>query len=225
MQLTSKGVVYDCCISRHKKRLAVLLHEYIYRGGLIACEASIFSIIYFQRSTVISLIGPPSKVSSPLFFNEVVAKFAADEVEEERVESVWDSKEDKLSSAGDSEEAESSSVGTKTDGELIEKLLPGVNAVIVEYFKLQEKLLMLMSVHFTIVKQVFPSVCGSYSEIHTECVKQSVDLEAIAHLKILSLLQMKWRRGWILWGTWKKMNQVLLETQRRKKLIRECNRR
>ena len=90
--------------------------------GLIACEASIFSIIDFQRSTVISLIGPPSKVSSPLFFNEVVAKFAADEVEE-RVESVWDSKEDKLSSAGDSEEAESSFVGTKTDGELIEKLL------------------------------------------------------------------------------------------------------
>ena len=66
--------------------------------GRIACEASIFSIIDFQRSTLISLIGPPSKVSSPLFFNEVVAKFAADEVEEERVESVWDSKEDKLSS-------------------------------------------------------------------------------------------------------------------------------
>ena len=41
------------------------------------------------------------------------------------MESVRDSKEDKLSSAGDSEEAESSSVGTKTDGELIEKLLPG----------------------------------------------------------------------------------------------------
>ena len=38
---------------------------------------------------------------------------------------------------------------TKTDGELIEELLPGVYAVIVEYFKLQEKLLMLMSVHFT----------------------------------------------------------------------------
>ena len=106
--------------------------------GRIACEASIFSIIDFQRSTLISLIGPPSKVSSPLFFNEVVAKFAADEVEEERVESVWDSKEDKLSSAGDSEEAESSSVGTKTDGELIENLLPGVYVVIVEYFKLQK---------------------------------------------------------------------------------------
>ena len=40
---------------------------------------------------------------------------------------------------------------TKTDGELIEKLLPGVHAVIVEYFKLQEKLLMLMSVHLTSV--------------------------------------------------------------------------
>ena len=63
--------------------------------------------------------------------------------------SVWDSKEDELSFAGDSEEAESSSVGTKTDGELTEKLLPGVYAVIIEYFKLQEKLLMLMSVHFT----------------------------------------------------------------------------
>ena len=48
---------------------------------------------------------------------------------------------------------------TKTDGELIEKLLPGVYAVIVDYFKLQEKLLMLMSVHFTSVKQVFLSVC------------------------------------------------------------------
>ena len=73
--------------------------------------------------------------------NEVVPKFAlitAEEVEE-RVESVRESKEDKLSSAGDSEEAESSSVGTKTDGELIEKLLPGVYAMIVEYFKLQEK--------------------------------------------------------------------------------------
>ena len=93
--------------------------------------------------------------------NEVVPKFAlitAEEVEE-RVESVRESKEDKLSSAGDSEEAESSSVGTKTDGELIEKLLPGVYAVIVDYFKLQEKLLMLMSVHFTSVKQVFLSVC------------------------------------------------------------------
>ena len=33
------------------------------------------------------------------------------------------------------------------------------------------------------MKQVFPSVCGSYSEIHTECVKQSVNLEAIACLK------------------------------------------
>ena len=66
------------------------------------------------------------------------------------MESVRESKEDKLSSAGDSEEAESSSVGTKTDGELIEKLvLPSVNAVIVEYFKLEEKFLMLMTVHFT----------------------------------------------------------------------------
>ena len=81
---------------------------------------------------------------------------------EERVESVRESKEDKLSSAADSEETESSSVGTKNDGELIEKLLPGVYAVIVEYFKLQEKL---MIVHFTSVKQVFPSVCGSHSEI------------------------------------------------------------
>ena len=88
------------------------------------------------------------------------------------MESVRDSKEDKVSSAGDSEEAESSSVGTKTDGELIEKLLPGVYGVIVEYFNLQEKL---MIVHFTSVKQVFPSVCGSYSE----CAKQSVDLEAM----------------------------------------------
>ena len=49
----------------------------------------------------------------------------ADEVEE-RVESVRELKEDKLSSAGDSEEAEPSSSGTKTDGELIDKLLPGV---------------------------------------------------------------------------------------------------
>jgi len=57
---------------------------------------------------------------------------------------------------------------TKTDGELIEKLLPGVYVVIVEYFKLQEKFLMLMSVHFTSVKQVFLNVCDSYSEIHTE---------------------------------------------------------
>ena len=68
------------------------------------------------------------------------ALITADEVEE-RVESVRDSKEYKLSSAGDSEEPESSSVGTKTDGELIEELLPGVHAVIVEYFKPQEKLL------------------------------------------------------------------------------------
>ena len=70
--------------------------------------------------------------------NEVVAKFAlitAEEVEE-RMESVQDSKEDKLSSVGNSEGDESSSLGTKTDGELIEKLLPGVYAVIVEYFKL-----------------------------------------------------------------------------------------
>ena len=60
--------------------------------------------------------------------NEVVAKFALITTEEveERVESVRDSKEDKLSSAGDSEEAESSSLGAKTDGELIEKLLPGL---------------------------------------------------------------------------------------------------
>ena len=113
--------------------------------------------------------------------NEDVALITAEEVE--RVESVQDSKEDKLSSAGDSEEDKSNSVGTKTDGELIEKLLPGVYPVIVEYFNLQEKLLMLMSVHFTIVKQVFLSVCGSYSEIHIECAKQSVDLEAVTHLK------------------------------------------
>ena len=59
-------------------------------------------------------------------------------MEQERAESVWESKKDKLSSAGDSEEAESSSVGTKTDGELIEKLLPGGYTVIVEYFKLQK---------------------------------------------------------------------------------------
>ena len=59
-------------------------------------------------------------------------------MEQERAESVWESKTDKLSSAGDSEEAESSSVGTKTDGELIENLLPGVYVVIVEYFKLQK---------------------------------------------------------------------------------------
>ena len=58
--------------------------------------------------------------------NENVALITADEVE--RVESVQDSKEDKLSSAGDSEEAESSFVGTKTDGELIEELLPGMYA-------------------------------------------------------------------------------------------------
>ena len=87
------------------------------------------------------------------------------------MESVWDSKEDELSSAADLEEGESSSVGTKTDDGLIEELLPGVYAVIVEYFKPQEKLLMLMSVHFAIVKQVFPNLWGSYSEIHTECVK------------------------------------------------------
>ena len=90
-------------------------------------QASLVLFI-FKRSTVISLIGPLSKVSSTLFFNEVVAKFAliaADEVEE-RVESVWDSKEDEFNSAADSEEAESSSGGTKTDGELIEKLLPDV---------------------------------------------------------------------------------------------------
>ena len=68
------------------------------------------------------------------------AVITAEEVEE-RVESVQDSKGDKLSSAGDSEGAESSSVGTKTDDELIEKLLPGVYAVIVDYFKLQEKLI------------------------------------------------------------------------------------
>ena len=101
--------------------------------------------------------------------NEVVPKFALITAEEvERVESV---QEDKLSSAGDSEEDESSSVGTKTDGELIEKLLPGVYTVIVDYFNLQEKLLTLMSAHFTSVKQVFPSVCGSYSETHAECAK------------------------------------------------------
>ena len=59
--------------------------------------------------------------------NKDVAKFALITAEvEERVESVRESKEDKLSSAGDSEEAESSSLGTKTGGELIENLLPGV---------------------------------------------------------------------------------------------------
>ena len=97
------------------------------------------------------------------------ALITADEMEE-RVESVRESKEDKLSSAADSEETESSSSGTKTDSEFIVKLLPGVYAVSVEYFKLQEKLLMLMSVHLTSMKQVFPCVCGSYSEIDTECV-------------------------------------------------------
>ena len=106
----------------------------------------------------------------------------------ERVESVRDSKEDELSSAGDSEEDESSSVGTKTDGELIEELLPGVNGVIVEYFKLQEILLMLMSVHFTMWSKYSP-MCVAASEIlnvwsvDTECVRQSVDLDAIACLK------------------------------------------
>ena len=84
---------------------------------------------------------------------------------EERVEFVQDSKEGKLSSHGDSEEAESSSLGTKTDSELIEKLLPGVYAVIAEYFKQQEKLLVLMSVHFTSVKQVFPNVVATVKYI------------------------------------------------------------
>ena len=114
--------------------------------GLIACKAS--TLLFFQNEYH-NLVNRPSLESKlTLFLNEVVAKFAliaAEEVEE-RVESVWDSKEYKLSSAGDSEEAESSSLGAKTDGELIEKLvLPSVNAVIVEYFKLQEKFLMLMS--------------------------------------------------------------------------------
>ena len=45
---------------------------------------------------------------------------------EDRVESVQDSEEDQLSSTGDSEEDKSSAVETKTDGELIESLLPGV---------------------------------------------------------------------------------------------------
>ena len=109
--------------------------------GLIACKAS--TLLFFQNEYH-NLVNRPSLESKlTLFLNEVVAKFAliaAEEVEE-RVESVQDSKEDKLSSAGDSEGAESSSVGTKTDDELIEKLLPGVYAVIVDYFKLQEKLI------------------------------------------------------------------------------------
>ena len=127
--------------------------------GLIACKAR--TLLFFQNEYHNLVNSPTLENKLTLFLNKVVAKFSlitAEEVEE-RVESVWDSKEDKLSSAGDSEEDESSSVGTKTDGELIEKLLPGVYAVIVEYFKLQEKLLVLISVHFSSLKQVFPSVC------------------------------------------------------------------
>ena len=69
------------------------------------------------------------------------------------MESVRDFEEDQLSSTRDSVEDESSSVETKTDGELIESLLPGLYTVVVELFKLQGKLLVLASVHFTTVLQ------------------------------------------------------------------------
>ena len=102
--------------------------------GLTGCKTS--TLLYFQNEYHNLINRPSLKSKLTLFLNQYVAKFAlitAEEVEE-RVEGVRDS-QDKLSSAGDSEEAESSSLGTKMD-EVIEKLLPGVYAVIVEYFKL-----------------------------------------------------------------------------------------
>ena len=71
----------------------------------------------------------------------------AEEMEE--VESVRALKEDKISFARDSGEDESSSVGTKTDGELVE------NSVTLQATR---KIPGVMSVHFTIVMQLFP-VC------------------------------------------------------------------
>ena len=75
-----------------------------------------------------------------------IAIITAEEMEE--VESVRALKEDKISFARDSED-ESSSVGTKTDGELVE------NSVTLQATR---KISGVMSVHFTIVMQLFP-VC------------------------------------------------------------------
>ena len=71
---------------------------------------------------------------------------------EDRVESVRASEKDQLSSTGDSEKNESSSAGKKTDGELIE-FTKGVYTVVVQLFKLRDKLLVLVSVYFTTILQ------------------------------------------------------------------------